>query len=152
MAQHTFHTLNPEQPVRVQKTGRNIVPMVIVITVAIISGLFSGMVFANSKKNVSNQTGEVTMKQGTGINKNSFGTKNTKRFPDTAEGILKKGGTEGEGTHHLERKGGPSQNVYITSSSVNLDQFLNKKVKVWGKTYAAQTAGWLMDIGYLESQ
>jgi len=82
--------------------------------------------------------------------KASFGNKNTKLCPDKAEGTLKKGGIDGEGTHHLERKGGKSQNVYLTSSDIDLSLVVNKKVTVWGKTYAAQTAGWLMDACYLE--
>ncbi len=84
------------------------------------------------------------------LGKKNYGTKNTKLFPDTTEGVIKKGGIDGEGTHHLERKGGPSQNVYLTSSVIDLNQFINKRVKVWGKTYAAEKAGWLMDVGYLE--
>jgi|SRR3989344_1978149 len=71
-------------------------------------------------------------------------------FKDEAEGIIREGGIDGEGTHHLERDGGPSQNVYLTSSVVALDDYLDKKVKVWGETNTAQKAGWLMDVGKLE--
>ncbi len=80
----------------------------------------------------------------------SAGVKNEKLFPDSAEGILREGGIDGEGNYHLERPGGESQNVYLTSSTVDLSQFLNKKVKVWGKTYKGEKAGWLMDVGYIE--
>lgn len=71
-------------------------------------------------------------------------------FKDEAEGILREGGIDGEGTHHLERDGGPSQNVYLISSVVPLNDYLDKKVKVWGETNTAQKAGWLMDVGKLE--
>jgi len=71
-------------------------------------------------------------------------------FKDTAEGKLESGGIDGEGTHHLERPGGISQNVYITSSNVDLQKFVGRKVKVDGKTFAAEKAGWLMDVGQLE--
>ncbi len=78
------------------------------------------------------------------------GSNDTKTFKDTAEGILQEGGIEGEGQYHLVRPGGDSQNVYLTSSSVDLSQFIKKKVKVWGQTQKAQTAGWLMDVGKVE--
>lgn len=79
-----------------------------------------------------------------------FGSNDTKTFKDTAEGVLQNGGIDGEGQYHLVRSGGDSQNVYMTSSTVDLSQFLNKKIKVWGQTQAAQKAGWLMDVGRVE--
>ena len=63
---------------------------------------------------------------------------------------MKNGGTEGEGQYHLVRPGGDSQNVYLTSSSVDLSQFMNQKIKVWGQTQTAQHAGWLMDVGKVQ--
>ncbi len=79
-----------------------------------------------------------------------FGVEDEEAFRDTVEGTLMAGGIDGEGSHHLEREGGKSQTVYITSSVIDLDQFLDKKVKVWGETFEAQQAGWLMDVGRLE--
>ena len=76
--------------------------------------------------------------------------KNSSEFPDSAEGILKEGGIDGEGNFHLERPGGPSQNVYLFSNTVDLSEFVGKKVMVQGKTYAAEKAGWLMEVGYIE--
>ena len=80
----------------------------------------------------------------------TFGSNDTKTFKDTTEGVLKEGGIEGEGQYHLERPGGESQNVYLTSSIVDLSQFLGKKIKVWGQTQKAEHAGWLMDVGRVE--
>jgi len=71
-------------------------------------------------------------------------------FKDSAQGVLVKGGTGGEGSHHLLREGGADQNVYLTSSVLDLDQLVGHKVEVWGETFAAQTAGWLMDVGRAE--
>lgn len=80
-----------------------------------------------------------------------FGSQNTESFKDKAEGYLEIGGHEaGEGTHKLLRPGGPSQNVYLTSSVTDLDQFDGMSVKVWGDTFKAQSAGWLMDVGRVE--
>jgi hypothetical protein len=78
------------------------------------------------------------------------GVEDTETFKDTAEGKLEKGGLNGEGSHHLVRPGGESQTVYLTSSIVDLDKFVGSKVKIWGETFAAQKAGWLMDVGRLE--
>lgn len=65
---------------------------------------------------------------------------------DEAEGILVKGGIEGEGTYHLERQGGESQNVYLTSTVIDLASMEGKKVHVWGETLSAIHASWLMDV------
>lgn len=84
--------------------------------------------------------------------KNTVGVNDSKTFKDSATGKLVKGGIDGEGTHHLERTGGESQNVYLTSSIVDLDQFVGKRVKVYGQTFASQHAGWLMDVGKVETK
>lgn len=72
------------------------------------------------------------------------------QYPGIAEGKLVEGGIDGEGSHHLERPGGESQNVYLTSSNVDLDKFTGSMIKVNGKTYDAEKAGWFMDVGQLE--
>ena len=65
---------------------------------------------------------------------------------DEAEGKLVEGGIEGEGNYHLEREGGPSKYVYLTSTVIDLQSFVGKKVKVWGETTSAVKAPWLMDV------
>lgn len=82
----------------------------------------------------------------------SAGVVDKKTFKDSAEGLLKEGGMEGEGNFHLERPGGVSQNAYLTSSTVDLGKYVGKKVKVWGQTFQGQKAGWLMDVGLIEIQ
>lgn len=72
-----------------------------------------------------------------------------KTFSDTATGILRDGGMEGEGSHHLER-GAADQTAYLTSSTVDLTPYVGKKVQVWGQTNTGQKTGWLMDVGYIE--
>lgn len=91
-----------------------------------------------------------TQVTGTAAVGETYGVEDTKAFTDSAEGELAKGGIDGEGSHHLVRPGGDSQNVYLTSSIIDLDQFVGRKVKVWGQTFQAQKAGWLMDVGRLE--
>ena len=77
----------------------------------------------------------------------TVGIADEKTFSDSAEGKLEEGGIGGEGSHHLIRPGGESQYVYLTSSIVDLDKFIGRQIKVWGETFAAQEAGWLMDVG-----
>ena len=74
----------------------------------------------------------------------------TAAMVNTATGTLEAGGLNGEGTHKLTRDGGPSQTVYLISSIVDLDQYVGKKVQVWGETIKAQRAPWLMDVGRLK--
>lgn len=76
-----------------------------------------------------------------------YGSPEEANFKDSAEGVVVAGGLDGEGSHQLVRPGGPSQTVYMTSSVVDLSEFEGAKVKVWGETFSAQKAGWLMDIG-----
>ena len=78
-----------------------------------------------------------------------FGS-NHEVFKDVAEGYLEQGGINGEGSHKLLRPGGDSQTVYLTSSVTDLDKLSGMQVKVWGKTYQGQKAGWLMDVGKVE--
>lgn len=78
------------------------------------------------------------------------GLTDTKNFKDSAEGTLEIGGINGEGTHKLIRDGGPSQTAYLVSSVIDLDSYAGKKVKVWGETFAAKKAAWLMDVGRIE--
>lgn len=80
----------------------------------------------------------------------TYGSGDASTFKDITEGVLKTGGIAGEGQYHLVRPGGDSQNVYLTSSTVDLSQFVGQKIKVWGQTQTAQKAGWLMDVGKVE--
>ena len=94
--------------------------------------------------------GKIEVAPGAQVKEKEVGLKDERTFRDKAEGILEEGGIDGEGTHHLVREGGPSQNVYLTSSVINLDEFLGKRVEVWGETHKAQKAGWLMDVGRIK--
>lgn len=62
------------------------------------------------------------------------GVKDASTFKDTATGTLQlnDGKITTEGTHILVR-GDASQNVYLTSSVVDLSKYVGKKVQVWGR-------------------
>lgn len=117
-----------------------------IMILGIISGYFLSSMFSKNllflrseeKKNVSGETKKIV------------GSLDTKTFRDSAEGILEVGSINGEGTHKLIRPGGESQTVYLTSSVLDLNQFVGKKVRVFGETFAAKKAGWLMDVGKVE--
>lgn len=138
--------------------GKNIVSTVslpfiaIVLVSALVLGGATGFI-ANTITGNSPSTGtadEKSTESSQDGSKTSAGILDKKTFKDKAEGTLREGGFEGEGSFHLERPGGESQNVYLTSTTVDLSEFLGKKVQVWGQTFDAKKAGWLMDVGYIE--
>jgi len=71
-------------------------------------------------------------------------------FPDTAQGTVEAGSINGEGTHILVRAGGLSQRASLTSSQVDLDLFVGKKVEVKGQTNSSNKTSWLMDVGAIK--
>jgi len=79
-----------------------------------------------------------------------FGMQDEKTFNTNAEGYLEEGGIGGEGSHKLLRIGGASQTVVLTSSVTDLSKLTGMNVKVWGETFKAQKAGWLMDVGRIQ--
>lgn len=74
----------------------------------------------------------------------------SKAFTDTATGTLEKGSINGEGTHILNRAGGATQRASLTSSVVDLDLFVGKKVEVKGQTNASTKTSWLLDVGTIK--
>lgn len=127
-----------------------VVKTALVVLVIIVAGIGTGYLLssttrAGGKLKSPGQIQETGLKVG-----DIFGHPDKETFRDEAEGVLVKGGIDGEGSHHLMRPGGESQNVYLTSSVVDLDQFVDYRVRLWGETFSAQKAGWLMDVGRVE--
>lgn len=123
--------------------------LLVLLFAFILLGVGSG--FLAAKATVGKPITGNEIKNSSEVKKGTtFGSNDTSNFKDTAEGTLKNGGIDGEGQYHLERAGGDSQNVYLTSSAVDLSLVVDKKVKVWGQTQKAQHAGWLMDVGRVE--
>ncbi|PIZ65525.1 hypothetical protein CO051_01885 [Candidatus Roizmanbacteria bacterium CG_4_9_14_0_2_um_filter_39_13] len=146
-SKHIFHNLDAKA-----LTSKNNWPVVAgVIVGAIILGILSGYgtTFMSSNEKASKtKMADGSEKSADAIS--SAGILDKETFKDKAEGVLKEGGFEGEGSFHLERPGGISQNVYLTSTTVDLTQFLEKDVRLWGATFDSKKAGWLMDVGYIE--
>lgn len=123
----------------------------ILLIVAVVLGGMTGYVLSSKSSSSGNALTSGSVDSTTKISKGTIvGSNDTKTFKDVATGTLKNGGINGEGQFHLVRVGGDSQNVYLTSSSVDLSQFVDRKIKVWGQTQTAQYAGWLMDVGRVE--
>ena len=127
-----------------------IIILVVCIALGTVTGFITSRVFAGAGGSTTTAINPEEVEKTADGTPKQAGVKNTETFKDSAEGVLKPGGFEGEGSHYLERPGGESQNVYITSSTVDLTQFEGKKVSVLGKTFASEKAGWLMDVGYIE--
>lgn len=124
-----------------------IVPVVIV-AIIVLAGVFSGLVVASRNKS-QEQSGVIKEEELSGEAKESF----TQTFRDEAEGTIEKNDKldkYAQGTHRLIRPGGEDQTAYLTSSVLDLDEFVGKKVKVYGETFGSQQVGWLMDVGKVE--
>ena len=128
--------------------------LLIVLVVALLGGVGTGYVLAQGKggsgaapSNLIDITANKpkTAEQDIGGNKT---------FRDFADGKITKkpepkDPTEySEGTHMLIRDG--AQPVALTSSVVDLSEYENKTVKVYGETQKALKEGWLMDVGKVE--
>lgn len=128
---------------------------VIGIAVTVLLGLGTGYVAASLTRTVTpletatTTEGAVALNAGIKVGQ-TFGSEDASAFKDPVEGVILPGGIGSEGSHHLVRPGGPSQNVYLTSSVMDLKMFENAKIKVYGETFKAQKAGWLMDVGRVE--
>ncbi len=144
--------LNQIHPLEQSETKNNKLKNVIIYLVLIIFGIGTGYginTFTNKTKTTTNTTNVKTESESNDTT-GASGIKDEKTFKDSAEGLLKEGGIDGEGQFHLERAGGESQNVYLTSSTIDLSKYVGKKVKVWGQTFSSQKAGWLMDVGLIK--
>jgi len=137
--------LSPIEPNGEKKTMRKVAIGVYVTLVVL--GVGTGYLLSRSTVTTNKETTQESKMVKTD---KVEGVADTKNFKDSAVGTLEKGGINGEGTHKLVREGGPSQTAYLVSSVIDLDSYAGKKVKVWGETFAAEKAAWLMDVGKIE--
>ena len=116
-------------------------PSVVVMIVAAIGlGIITGFILSKTHKAAGGgalPNAPVGTKVQTA---NSEDVIDEKNFQDKVEGDLKEGGKNGEGSFHLERPGGESQYVYLTSSTVDLSKYVGKKVRVRGQTQQCAAA------------
>jgi hypothetical protein len=119
--------------------------MIIVAILVVLAGVGTGWFLSGSTKGKTQEVAPGAKQTAT-----EAGSEDEETFRDMAEGLLEEGGINGEGTHHLKRDGDTGQFVYLTSTVIDLQSFVGKKVKVWGETVTGKKAGWLMDVGKLK--
>lgn len=120
--------------------------VVAIVSLGVVSGWLLSKTGSSTEEKLQSEVGEgQTIQKG-----QEFGVQDKETFSDHAIGEVAEGGVNGEGTHHLLREGGPSQTVFLFSSVLNLDDFIGRKVEIWGETFSAEKAGWLMDVGKLK--
>lgn len=141
----------PNRPTMPKQTNAKLI-LPVGALVVIFMGIGTGFALSKVVLKKANNTPTITtnLPRGEGALVEAgkvYGSENKEKFPDDAIGVLEKGGLDGEGSHRLLREGGPKQTIYLTSSVLELDPFVGHKVEVWGETYAAQQAAWLLDVG-----
>jgi hypothetical protein len=127
-----------------------LIPSLIIVAI-IVAGGFTGYFLSKRGGVASGPTETKQLIGGAEViqGPKEVGIKDEKVFKDTSQGkiVVNDNKDVPEGSHKLIRPGGPSQTAYLTSSVLDLNQFLGKCVQIWGETFAGQKAGWLMDVG-----
>lgn len=141
------HNFSDSKSLTISKSA--IIFYVILLLLGFGTGFILVRINHSSSVDVKTTSGTVSETIQTG---KMYGSSDTSKYTDSATGVLRNGGIDGEGAFHLERPGGASQNVYLTSDVVDLSPFVGKKIKIWGQTNKAQKAGWLMNVGIVQLQ
>ena len=120
-----------------------------------ILGIFSGWGVYSLVGGSSSSEGKESVERPTDseeVNKGDVFGSDSDLFKDEAVGVIQAREEEGvgDGTHMLLREGGESQTAYLTSSVLDLDMFIGRKVQVWGQTFDSTNVSWLMDIGKIK--
>jgi hypothetical protein len=140
-------------PLKVPDFPKFIYPLIIVVAIVVgftISRFFPSQTETISQQDsfVNNQAAQIV--EGEEIKVGVVYGNTSQTFSDSAVGIIKEGGVNGEGTHTLDREGGVDQDAALTSSVIDLDLFVGKKVEVDGETNDSNKAGWFMDVGSIK--
>ncbi len=135
-----------EEQETLEKFKVPVLAVVLILVVGIISGYFLSLRESGKRPGSPAEMGEKISKGAV------FGVDNPEVYRDTAIGVVEvnDGSLTDEGSHKLIREGGESQTAYLISSVLDLNKVIDRKVKIWGETFAAQKAGWLMDVGKVE--
>ena len=138
----------PMEPKKTAKFFAKIVPLLLII-VLIGAGIFTGLMLSSVNKSKASQGNVLSEENLAPEIKENF----SQTFKDEAEGIVEKNDDfekYAQGPWKLIRTGGESQTAYLTSSVMDLDEFIGKKVKVYGETFGSDQVSWLMDVGKVE--
>lgn len=145
-------------PVNSTVSSKLSIPIIVIIVfVALAVGFWLSRVTSGSNTSVANSSSNNSSQLVQSTDNLSadkvevgkvYGSTDSK-FSDSATGVVQKGGINGEGTHTLVREG-VNQNAALTSSVVDLDLFVGKKVDIKGQTNSSRKAGWLLDVGNIK--
>jgi hypothetical protein len=117
------------------------------IFLIVLAGVATGWFLSGNKIGSTPLSKDSVVAPGAKSSSKEAGLEDVSKYGEPATGTLEEGGSaQGEGTFHLTREGGASQTVYLTSTVIDLQAFVGKKVQIWGETFAAKKAGWLMDV------
>lgn len=149
--------LNPNPIITIPEVKKISVSALFILSILALSLGFWGSRLINSKNNsviqIANNTlitNPDTITDQSQITSNKLYGNLSKAFKDSATGTIEKGSINGEGTHILNRAGGVSQRASLTSSVIDLDLFVGKKVEVKGETNASTKTSWLLDVGTIK--
>jgi len=122
----------------------------IILVILISAGILTGLVLSSRNKN-------KVIQQSAALDESKMNPQQKKAVQvvtrDSAEGTIQKNDQfekTAQGQWKLIRPGGDSQTAYLTSSFMDLDQYVGKKVKVYGETLGSDKVGWLMDVARVE--
>ena len=134
----------PNQPGLIKK----LLPLIITVLI-LTGGAYTGLLFSNKNKLKSQTKSAIEQESLSPEQKQSF----SQTFRDQAEGVVERNDKldkYAQGTHRLVRPGGDSQTAFLTSTVMDLDEYVGKKVKIYGETFGSSQVGWLMDVGKVE--
>ncbi len=128
---------------------------IIVPIISIILGVGTGFVLAQATPSKSASSLSAKEEGSVSEHTEQVQQKDAASFRDKAEGVIEKNDvSDGEnfasGTHKLIR-GDESQTAYLTSSVLDLNEYVGQKVTVYGETFSSSQVGWLMDVGRVEA-
>ena len=125
-----------------------VIPLILILLI-IAAGAISGLFLSSTGKKDESKSAVSEQEELTPEVQQSF----NQTFRDEAEGKIEKNDEldkYAQGTHKLIRPGGEAQTAYITSTVLDLDEYVGKNVKVFGETFGSSQVGWLMDVGKVE--
>ena len=124
---------------------------ILIIVFVVSAGVFSGLILSSRHKSQLKSQTKAALSEETLSQEQKISFSQT--FRDQAEGVVEKNSDldkYAQGRWRLIRPGGESQTAYLTSSVLDLDDFIGKKVRVHGETFGSSKVAWLMDVGKVE--
>ncbi|MBI4037653.1 hypothetical protein HY382_01240 [Candidatus Curtissbacteria bacterium] len=142
-------TVNPLRSAPKKNILAKFFPALIIVFVVLL-GAATGLVVSSRSK--SEKVSQVTLEEEnlTPEKKEEFQVVTR----DQAEGTLEKNDKfeeTAQGQWKLIRPGGENQTAYLTSSFIDLDEYVGEKVRVFGETLGSSKVGWLLDVAKVET-